>query len=126
MWLNSIAIDLELDVETALASATVPLDALQPSLVALIRAYCEKFPQILERRSDFLLRVMQYAGFAIIANLRIRLEYHSPFGYPEPFGNQEICKLQVAKTLLCTPDVSLPIVFGRQAAELTVSNCLSH
>lgn len=126
MWLNSIAIAIELDVKTALASATVPLDALQPSLVALIRAYCEKFPQILERRSDFLLRVMQYAGYAIIANLRIRLEYHSPFGYPELFGNQGICKLQVAKTLLCTPERSLPIVFGKQAAELTVSNCLSH
>jgi hypothetical protein len=39
--------------------------------------------------------------------------------YEKSFGNQGICKLQVAKSLLCRPKQSLATVFGTAATELT-------
>ena len=113
IWLNSLVISTDIDVETALRLATTPLDVLQPSIAALTKAYFGKFPEILELRPNFLLRVVQFTGLSLIKKIQVRLQYH------EPFGNIGICMLQVAKTLLCHPEQSIPIVFGTTASELT-------
>ena len=112
IWLSSLAISTDIDIQTSLASAVHPLETLQPSIVALTKAYFAQFPQIIERRPDFLLRVMQFTGLALIKKILIMLQYQ------EPFGNIGICMLQVAKTLLCNPKQSIPTVFGTTAPEL--------
>jgi hypothetical protein len=115
IWLDSLAIDTDIDIETALSLAITPLESIQPSIVALVRSYLENFPEILTRRPDFLLRVVQFTGLALMERIRATIHYQ------EPFDNIGICMLQVAKTLLCDRERSLPIVFGMSASELTRS-----
>lgn len=119
IWLNSLIISTDIDVETALDLAITPLELLQPSIVALTKAYFENFPEIIKRRPDFLRRVVQFTGFGLIEKIQARIEYQ------EPFGNIGICMLQVAKTLLCRPNQSIPIIFGTTTSELTNLTCLS-
>lgn len=118
IWLSSLAIATDLDVETALHLATIPLDAIQPSMVALTKAYLDNFPEIIERRPDFFRRVVQFTGFGLIEKIQVKLEYQ------EPFGNIGICMLQIAKTLLCHPEQSTPIIFGTTVSELTSLSCV--
>lgn len=112
LWLKSLVVKAGIELDMALRLAAIPLEKLHPSLVALTQAYLAQFPEALERWPDFLLRVMQFAGFNLIEGIEANLHYH------EPFGNIEICMLQVAKTLLCHPMQSIPTVFGQTAAEL--------
>lgn len=117
IWLDSLVISTAIDVETALRLAITPLEELQPSIVALTQAYFSNFPEILQQRTDFFKRVVQYVGFGLIEKIQARIQYQ------EPFGNTGICMLQVAKTLLCHPEQSVLTVFGKPESELT---CYSH
>jgi hypothetical protein len=125
IWLNSMVVGADLDATTALRLAIVPLEQLQPSIVALVTAYLDNFPEIQSRRPDFLLRVVQFTGFALIKKMRIRLQYQQPFGYPELFNSTGIYKLQVAKTLLCTPERSMSMLFGTAASALARPSSIS-
>lgn len=111
-WLNSLVADPSLDLNTTLSLATCPLEKITPSLRALLRGYLTAFPEILKHRRDFIKRVIQFAGIGIIDRLSYYVEYHYPF------NNEEICKLQVAKNLLCHPDKSCSTIFGSTEAEL--------
>ena len=108
MWLDSLVISCSIPIENTLRLAETPLELLQPSLTALATAYGDNFPQILERRPDFWRRVLQFAGLSLIQAIRSTLQYE------KLFGNTGICMLQVAKTLLCHPEESLPMVFGNE------------
>lgn len=111
IWLSSLVINTDIDVETSLASAITPLEQVQPSIFALTKAYFQHFPEILQRRPDFLTRVMQFTGIGLINRIQAKLEYQ------EAFDNTGICMLQVAKTLLCRPEQSISVVFGTTAIE---------
>ena len=100
-------------VEESLRLAMTPLEMIQPSIAALTQAYFGNFPEIMERRPDFLRRVVQFSGLALIQQIQAMLQYQ------KSFGNTGICMLQVAKTLLCRPEQSIPTVFGMPEAELT-------
>jgi hypothetical protein len=91
----------------------IPLDLLQPSIAALARGYLGSFPEILVQRSDFLIRVVQFAGFGLIQQIQAVLQYQ------KSFGNTGICMLQVAKSLLSRPQESIETVFGVSESELT-------
>jgi Phosphotransferase enzyme family len=112
IWLSSITISTDIDLDTALHLARTPLEALQPSLVILIEAYFNTFPDILEVRPDFFKRVMQFTGLALLRRIWLGVHRH------ELFGNNQICMLQVAKTLLCNPEGSIPTIFGISLSEL--------
>jgi Phosphotransferase enzyme family len=114
IWLSSMVIDPEIDIETALELAVTPLELVQPSMVEMVRAYSQQFPEIWVERPDFLTRVVQFTGLALIERIRSTIYYH------EPFDNISIAMLQVAKTLLCNPDLSTPIIFGMDAEELNL------
>jgi thiamine kinase-like enzyme len=105
-WLGSLVISKSLSLEESLQLAMTPLPKIQPSIAALTQAYLQTFPQILEYQPDFLLRVIQFAGFALIQQIQAMIQYQ------KSFGNTGIAMLQVAKTLLCSPERSLPTVFG--------------
>ena len=84
--------------------AMTPLEQLQPSIAALANAYFGNFPEILECRPQFLKRVVQFSGLALIIQIQAMLQHQSSF------DNTGICMLQVAKGLLCRPEQSIPIL----------------
>jgi thiamine kinase-like enzyme len=119
LWLGSLVISKSLSLEESLRLAMTPLEKLQPSITTLTQVYLQTFPEILEHRSDFLLRVMQFTGFGLIQRIQAMIEYE------KHFGNGEIAMLQVAKTLLCRPEQSMSTIFGGGAAELTQKTALT-
>ena len=112
IWLSSLVISKSLSIEESLGLAMTPLEKLQPSIAALTKSYFETFPEILEHRLDFLPRVVQFAGFGLIQRIQAMIEYQ------KSFGNTGIAMLQVAKSLLCRPEQSIPTIFGVATAEL--------
>jgi len=113
LWLGSLVVSKSIDIQESLRLAMTPLEQIQPSIAALTQAYFDNFPEIVERRPDFLRRVVQFAGLALIQQIQAMLQYQ------KSFGNTGICMLQVAKTLLCRPEQSILTVFGVAEAELT-------
>nr|AVH79606.1 aminoglycoside phosphotranslferase [Nostoc sp. PCC 9205] len=112
IWLNSLVVDPSISLEASLRIAGTPLDKLQPSLIAMIRAYLNHFPITLEHYPDFLTRTIQYAGLALIQQIVGTIQHQ------KYFGNSSICLLQVAKSLLCRPETSFSSIFGITEAEL--------
>jgi hypothetical protein len=106
LWLGSLVVSKSLSIEESLGLAMTPLDTVQPSIAALTRSYLAAFPQILADRPDFLQRVVQFAGLALIQGILASIEYQ------KILGNGGIANLQVAKSLLCRPIQSMPTVFG--------------
>lgn len=116
IWLGSLVVSQSLDIQEALRLAMTPLEQLQPSVAALTKAYLGEFPEILERRPDFLRRVVQFSGLALVQQIQAMIQYQ------KSFGNMGICMLQVAKTLLCRPEQSIPTLFGVAESELICLN----
>ena len=112
IWLGSLVISKSLSIEESLKLAMIPIEQLQPSIASLTKAYLETFPEILEYRPDFLLRVVQFAGFALIDRIKAMIQYE------KSFGNTGIAMLQVAKDLLSRPERSMPTVFGKAVVEI--------
>jgi hypothetical protein len=119
IWLCSLMIGNAIAVETALRIAAIPLELLQPSIVALIKAYFVQFPEILERRPNFFSRVMQFTGLILVKRIQGKLEHLGAF------DNASICTMQVAKSLLCAPETSVLNLFGTTASELTMDRPVS-
>lgn len=113
IWLGSLVVSKKVPLEDALRLATTPIELLQPSMAALVQAYFQNFPEIVEHRPDFLKRVVQYTGLAAIEQIQAMIQYQ------KSFGNAGICMLQVAKSLLCRPEQSISTVFGVAESELT-------
>ncbi|HBB33681.1 MAG TPA: LPS biosynthesis choline kinase [Cyanobacteria bacterium UBA8803] len=113
LWLGSLVMSQSLTLEESLRLAATPLEQLQPSIAALTSTYLDTFPEILEHRPDFLRRVVQFAGFGLIQQIQAMIQYQ------KSFGNTGIAMLQVAKTLLCRPEQSMPTIFGAAAVQLT-------
>ncbi len=112
IWLGSLVISKSLSIEESLSLAVTPLELLQPSIAALTKAYLNTFPEILEHRPDFLSKVVQFAGFALIQQIQAMIQYQ------KSFGNTGIGMLQVAKSLLSRPERSMPTLFGKAVIEI--------
>ncbi len=112
LWLSSLVVSKTISIEESLRMAITPLEQLQPSIAALVDAYLKQFPEVLAHRPDFLLRVVQFAGLALIQQIQATIQYQ------KAFGNAGICTLQVAKSLLCRPAQSISTVFGWSESEL--------
>jgi thiamine kinase-like enzyme len=107
-WLGSLVVSKSISLDEALSMAMTPLEKIKPSLYALITSYLSNFPEILDRRPDFLKRVIQFAGLSLIQVIQSNLQYQ------KSFNNTGICMLQVAKSLLCRPEASIKTIFGIQ------------
>jgi hypothetical protein len=112
IWLSSLVVDPTIELEESLHLAVTPLEVLQPSILALIRAYLNAFPMILEYRRDFILRVVQFAGLALIHQINETIKCR------KYFDNADICMFQVAKNLLTMPEQSVLTVFGISESEI--------
>ncbi|WP_339458523.1 aminoglycoside phosphotransferase family protein [Nodularia spumigena] len=106
IWLSSLVVDPTIKLEESLHLAMTPLEVLQPSLLALIRAYLNAFPMILDYRSDFIVRIIQFTGLALINQIQETIKVR------KYFGNHDICMLQIAKNLLTIPEQSVLSIFG--------------
>lgn len=113
LWLASLYIDRDTSLNVSLSLATCPLEKVQPSLKALIQSYSNEFPQILTVRPNYIEQVVQFVGLNLVKHLQHSAENH------QPFDNRGICALQVAKSLLCSPEKSLETIFGAKSSELT-------
>ena len=116
LWLDSLPIDRDTELNLALSLAGCPLAKIQPSLIAVLQNYLSAFPEIASVRSDFVHRVIQFAGLSLIKHLQVRVERH------QPFGNRDICTLQVAKNLLCHPGRSIHTIFGLNCEAENISD----
>ena len=112
IWLGNLIADNCLDINTMLNLAIFPLEIITPSLKAFLQGYLAQFPQIVSYRPDFLRRVVQFTGIGILNRLSYYVEHHYPF------HNNSLCKLQVAKNLLCYPQQGIETIFGATEAEL--------
>ncbi|GFE68856.1 phosphotransferase [Chroococcus sp. FPU101] len=119
LWLGSLVVSTSINLEESLRLAMIPLEELQPLIAALTVAYLKQFPQILASQSDFLHRVIQFTGLALIQQIQSTIQYQ------KAFNNTGICTLQVAKSLLCNPVQSISTVFGQSESELIANSCLS-
>lgn len=111
-WLKSLMVSQDVPIEQALRLATTPLEQVQPSIRALVQGYGQQFPEAIQRFPDFPLRVVRFAGWALIEALQAHIHYY------DPLGNVGICQLQVAKSLLCAPEAAISTVFGVEARAL--------
>jgi thiamine kinase-like enzyme len=105
VWLDSLYVDSDTDINISLSLATCPLEKIQPSLTAAISTYKAHFPEILTERPNYLVKVTQFAGLCLIKRLQHHIEYH------DPFDNRSICTMQVAKSLLCNPEAAMSTIF---------------
>ena len=112
IWLKSLVVDPTIELEESLHLALTPLKILQPSIVTLIRAYINAFPMILEYHSDFISRVIQFAGLALIHQIQDMITCR------KSFNNADICMLQVAKSLLTMPQQAILTIFGISESEI--------
>jgi hypothetical protein len=113
IWLYSMVSSKTIPIEECLRLAAIPLAMIQPSLSTLVTAYLTTFPEILELRPDFLQLVMQFSGLALIRAIQARLQHE------KTFDNTGICILQVAKSLLCRPQASIPTILGTEFSTIT-------
>lgn len=111
--LESLVIDPSIKLEESLYLAAIPLEILQPSILALTQAYLNTFSIILEYRNDFLLRVTQFAGLVLLHQIEKNIKHH------KYFDNSGIWMFEVAKTLLTRPQESVLTVFGISEPEIT-------
>ena len=116
IWLGNLVVDRHIDLNTMLSLATYPLETLVPSLRSFVRGYLTEFPEILSYRSDFVRRVVQFAGIGILDRLTYYIEHHYHF------DNNSLCKLQVAKNLICAPQQGVTTLFGMGEAELIATS----
>ena len=106
IWLDNLIVSSSLSIEESIQLAAIPLVQLQPSIAVLVQAYLTVFSEILEQQPDFLMRVLQCIGLALIQQILANIQYK------KIFCNTDIAMLQVAKTLLCSPHQATATIFG--------------
>ncbi|WP_017655479.1 phosphotransferase family protein [Fortiea contorta] len=112
IWLSSLVVDPTIELAESLQLALTPLEVLQPTILALIRAYLNAFPMILEYRRDLILRVIQFAGLGLLNQIQNKIKSRKYFDYGDMY------RLQVAKNLLTMPEQGVLTVFGMSESEI--------
>lgn len=112
IWLESLVVDPTMSLDDSLQLAVVPLEAIQPSMLALTRSYLKTFPRILEYRQEFILRVVQFAGLVLIKDLEERIDSN------KYFDNIGMCTLEFARKILTMQQLSVMAIFGVSELEI--------
>jgi Phosphotransferase enzyme family len=107
LWLENLVVSSELSINESLQLAIVPLSSLQPVLFAFFDSYRQTFPAIFVDQPNFLAKVLQYAGLALIRRIEVIIDDN------RVFDNRSIAMLQVAKQLLCSPTAFITTIFGQ-------------
>jgi thiamine kinase-like enzyme len=107
IWLENLVVSNELSINESLQLAVVPLSSLQPVLFALFDSYHQTFPAIFADQPNFLARILQYTGLALIRRIEVIIDGD------RVFDNRGVAMLQVAKQLLCSPTTFITTIFGQ-------------
>ncbi|MEM9922548.1 MAG: phosphotransferase [Cyanobacteria bacterium P01_D01_bin.50] len=112
IWLGSLVVDSTLDLEESLELAAIPLEILQPSMLALTEAYLKAFPMILEYRRDFIQLIIKFAGLALINQIQDRINHQ------QNIHHTSLITLEFAKNILTrTPEYVIEI-FGKSELQI--------
>ncbi|NMF63146.1 hypothetical protein DP113_20905 [Brasilonema octagenarum UFV-E1] len=103
-WLNSMIVHPAIDIKKSIQLATIPLEVVRPSIVAITKAYINTYPKILEDYPDFLKRVVQFAGLGLIYQLLAEFQLQ-----PEIALSHQGLYFFIATQLLCKPEKFLSI-----------------
>ncbi|NEQ10438.1 MAG: hypothetical protein F6K37_32275 [Moorea sp. SIO4E2] len=101
LWINSIFLHPALALNKSFQLAVIPLEAIQPSVLALLRGYISKFPEIIQSYPCFLERVIQFTGLGLIYKI---ITIINSF---KGLNNQGIFILNLSHKMLCDPENSL-------------------
>jgi hypothetical protein len=112
IWLQSLVVDNTLEIEESLALALIPLEVIQPSMIALIRGYIHSFPAITEYRRDFIYRVLQFAGLVLLDRTQAKITDR------QHCDRRGLCVFYVANNLLTMAQNSVQTIFGIPESEL--------
>ncbi|WP_016950292.1 phosphotransferase family protein [Anabaena sp. PCC 7108] len=115
IWLSSLIVDPTLELEESLHLAMIPLETIQPSILAILRSYLHGFPMILDYNQNFLVRVIQFTGLALIHQIQEMIDNR------KYFDNTNLCMLEVAKSLLTMPEQAVLTIFGASETEILQS-----
>ena len=97
-WIDSMLIDFTINIEQSIRLATIPFEVIGSSITALMQAYVKTFPKILEDDSDFLRRVIQFAGLGLIYQLLEEFKFN-----PDVALEHQNLYFYMALQLLCKP-----------------------
>lgn len=103
-WLNSMIVHPAIDIKKSIQLATIPLEVVRPSIVAMTKAYINTYPKILEDYPDFLKRVIQFTGLGLIYQLLAEFQLQ-----PEMALSHQGLYFFIATQLLCKPEKFLSI-----------------
>jgi len=112
IWLESLVVDSTLDLEESLELAAIPLEIIQPSMLALTEAYLKAFPMILEYRKDFIGSIIKFAGLALINQIQNKINNQ------QNLHHTSLITLEFAKNILTrTPEYVIDI-FGKSELQM--------
>ena len=104
LWIDSMIVHPAIEIKKSIQLATIPLEVVRPSLVAMTKGYINTYPKILEDYPEFLKRVIQFAGLGLIYQLLTEFQLQ-----PEMALSHEKLYFFIAAQLLCNPEKFLSI-----------------
>jgi hypothetical protein len=104
LWIDSMIVHPAIDLKKSIQLATIPLEVVRPSLVAMTKAYINTYPKILEDYPEFIKRVIQFAGLGLIYQLLTKFQLQ-----PEMALSHQDLYFFIASQLLCKPEKFLSI-----------------
>ena len=102
-WLNSMVVNPAIEIKQSLQLATIPLEVVRPSIVTITKYYISTYPEILENYPEFLKRIIQFAGLALIYQILVALQMN------QDMNSQLLIYYYVATQLLCKPEKFISI-----------------
>lgn len=103
-WINSTILHPAIEIKKSIQLATIPLEIVRPSIVAMTKAYINTYPKVLEDYPEFLKRVVQFAGLGLIYRLLTEFQLQ-----PEVALNHQGLYFFIATQLLCKPEKFLSL-----------------
>ena len=104
LWIDSMIVHPAIEIKKSIQLATIPLEVVRPSLVAMTKAYINTYPKILEDYPEFIKRVIQFAGLGLIYQLLTKFQLQ-----PEMALSHQKLYFFIASQLLCKPEKFLSI-----------------
>ncbi|WP_089126835.1 phosphotransferase [Tolypothrix sp. NIES-4075] len=106
-WLNSMIVDPAIEIKKSIQLATIPLEVVRTSIVAMTKAYINTYPKILEDYPEFVKRVIQFAGLGLIYQLLAEFQLQ-----PDMALNHQELYFFIGAQLLCKPEKFLSLKEG--------------
>jgi hypothetical protein len=120
LWLGSVILHPDIEINVALSLATTPLEHVQPSLRTLVSTYFTQYPELYGELEPFMTNAIQLAGTVVVQKLITKLDRRNAL------TNSDLCLLHAAKTMICDPAQSIATIFGVPMSDLLSSPATAH